>query len=217
MKIRASFVAVLFVLALTAAPSISWSQGRRPVPADVEALDLTEEQRKQIEELPAAQAAWRNESSAKFKELATQLQTAKRQGDRVLENELREERLELSRSRPSIAQILTQEQKLELEKKRLARRQERVKMKREREAGRQAIVAGWAGKVEPRIRAVRKQLAEAEASGNEEEVARLQARLAEMEAAVRKQAEQVRALKAQRTKESAALEGADQPDAASAP
>lgn len=128
----------------------------------LESLSLTDEQKSQIAALPESQAAWRKENEEKLTSLREQLQAARESGDMEQIRALAKQRKQIVETRPGYGQILTAEQRREL----------------------QAVGRGKGkGKSRPpaseEVRALRREIAEARSDGDAERVAELQQQLRE--------------------------------------
>ncbi len=135
--------------------------------ARLESLELTDEQRKAIDELPEAKAAWRREHEDELQRIRDELVAARSEGDMATVQRLVAERQKLMMTQPGMMKILDEDQK---EKFRA-------------EAAPRGRGPGPARG--PSIQAIQRQIRAADRAGDTERASELRAQLREYKQAVR--------------------------------
>lgn len=152
--------------------------------ARLEALDLSDEQRRAVEDLPKHQDEWQAEHRAQLESIRDRLQVARADGDMESVKALTAERQALVAGRPKLADILTVEQMKQFSQSGASAR-------------RPAPAAGGpppnpnaaqhrpAQPVSPEIQALQKEMHEARLAGDVERVKELQLQMRMIKQAVR--------------------------------
>ena len=160
------------------------ARGPRP---PIEEIDLSDEQRRQIDGLPEARKAWRDENLDRLKEIGKQSKAARQAGDDEALARLEAERQEIVKTRPSMQSILTDAQRQQIRELNAARAESRQEQIRQttKEQRRAARPKRTARELPPELRELMQGIAAAQRAGDKEEEERLKNQLRELQRAVR--------------------------------
>ena len=153
--------------------------------SQVASLDLSDDQKRQVAELPARQEAWQEANASEIAALRDRMVTARGDGDMKSVKSITEELQALMRTRPDLSGILTKEQQTKMNEEAIARaKAARARMPAAPNA--QGSAAKAAPTNSPEVVAIHEKIKAARKEGDTETVELLQTELKMLKDAVRK-------------------------------